>query len=131
MPNKSHSNPSGRQSKSAVVSGDNQKTRSPEACARLVALGVPKEYAESFKTFPLTPHEATNRWCKKLKTPHGWKVFYFGALNDWQSALMGYRPKLKTCRKAAARAASRPPGTRVGSTSWSQSTASCTSSAAW
>jgi len=105
MPNKSHSNPSGRQSKSAVVSGDNQKTRSPEACARLVALGVPKEYAESFKTFPLTPHEATNRWCKKLKTPHGWKVFYFGALNDWQSALMRYRAEVpprrdEKCSKA-------------------------------
>ena len=87
MANKSNRTHSTSKSKAAVVSGDNRKTRSPEACAKLTALGVPKAMAE---TFPLTPHLATKRWCKKLRTPHGPKVFYFGALGDWQAALDRY-----------------------------------------
>lgn len=39
----------------------------------------PKPYPE----FPLTPHTATNRWCKK----HKGKSYYFGKLDDWQGAL--------------------------------------------
>src|SRR5262249_35521346 len=88
MPNKSHSNRQKKQSKTPAVVTDNHKQRSPEACARLVSLGVPKALAD---TFPLTPHLPTKRWCKKLKTPHGWKVFYFGSLGDWQAALDRFR----------------------------------------
>jgi integrase len=72
MPNKSHSNRSARQSKSAVVS-DNHKP---------------------YPEFPLTPHRATKRWCKKIKTPHGWKIFYFGPLDDWKAALERYQAEI-------------------------------------
>jgi integrase len=96
MPNKSHSNRQGQQSKTQVVTGDNRKRqpkrRSPEASAKLIAHGVPKALAD---TFPLTPHDATKRWLKKLKTPHGWKIFYFGPLNDWQSARDRYDAEKK------------------------------------
>jgi integrase len=77
-----------------VVSGDNQKQakqRSPEGCRKLLALGVPKALVD---TFPLTPHPS-GRWCKKLKTPHGWKLFYFGPLKDWQAALDRYRAEVE------------------------------------
>lgn len=85
MANKSQSTQPTSKSKTVVVS-DNRKTRSPEACAKLIALGVPKAHVD---TFPLTPHP-TGRWCKKLKTPDGWKIFYFGPLADWQAALDRY-----------------------------------------
>jgi integrase len=55
--------------------------------AKLRALGIPKAIAE---TFPLTPHDATGRWCKKLPTPYGPKVFYFGRMDDWPGALGRY-----------------------------------------
>jgi integrase len=86
MANKSHPTLNGALSKSAVVPPDNQRPRSPASLARLVALGVPRALAD---TFPLTPH-ASGRWCKKLRTPHGPKIFYFGNTSDWQGALERY-----------------------------------------
>jgi hypothetical protein len=46
---------------------------------KTIGLGVPRALTAAF---PLTPHEATKRWCKKLPTPAGAKVFYFGAITD-------------------------------------------------
>jgi integrase len=86
MANKPHPTRKTAQSKPPVARGDNQKPRSPEAIARLIALGVPKALAD---TFPLTPHPS-GRFCKKLRTPHGPKVFYFGSVRDWQAALDRY-----------------------------------------
>jgi hypothetical protein len=86
MANKPHPTRKTAQSKGQVVRGDNLKPRSPEAIARLIALGVPKALAD---TFPLTPH-SSGRFCKKLRTPHGPKVFYFGSFRDWQVALDRY-----------------------------------------
>ena len=73
-------------STTAVVT-DNRLRKSPEMIRKLLDLGVPRAPAE---TFPLTLHLATKRWCKKLRTPHGPKVYYFGALADWQGALDRY-----------------------------------------
>lgn len=63
------------------------RTKSPAMLEKLRELGIPKAMAE---TFPLTPHVATRRWCKKLPTPDGPKVCYFGPLDDWQAALKRY-----------------------------------------
>jgi integrase len=63
------------------------RAKSSAMIRKLISLGLPKAVAE---TFPLTPHEATGRWCKKLPTPHGPKVVYFGALNDWKAAKKKY-----------------------------------------
>lgn len=90
MANSSHPSRIPSQSKTAVVS-DNRKDRSAKACAKLVALGVPRALAP---TFPLTPHPS-GRWCKKLKTPHGPKIFYFGNVKDWQAALDRYRAEVE------------------------------------
>ncbi len=64
-----------------------RKNKSPAMLTKLRALGIPKALAE---TFPLTPLDATRRWSKKLPTPNGPKVFYFGPLADWQAALKRY-----------------------------------------
>jgi len=57
--------------------------RSPAMIERLVELGLPRALAVDF---PLTPH-VTGRWCKKLRTPTGAKVCFFGKLSDgWQAA---------------------------------------------
>ena len=69
MANKSHPTRNRSGSKSPVVS-DNRKP---------------------YPEFPLTPHP-TGRWCKKIKTPHGWKIFYCGALEDWKGALERFKP---------------------------------------
>src|SRR5215475_13730699 len=68
-------------------SANPERKKSPQMIARLRELGIPKAIAE---TFPLTPHEATRRWCKKLPTPTGKKVCYFGPLDDWQAAKKRY-----------------------------------------
>jgi integrase len=70
--------------KAHPTSISSKSKKSPAMLAKLRALGIPKAIAE---TFPLTPHDTTRRWCKKLPTPHGPKVFYFGPLADWQAAL--------------------------------------------
>ena len=55
MASKTNSTRKTRTSKPVVT--DNQGRK-----ARLMALGVPSAIAA---TFPLTPHVATRRWCKK------------------------------------------------------------------
>jgi integrase len=45
-----------------------------------------KHFSKPYPTFPLTPHP-TGRWCKKIKG----KIYYFGKLDDWQSALELYQ----------------------------------------
>src|SRR5262249_28847715 len=48
----------------------------------------------------------TGRWCKKIKIPHGWKIFYFGPVGDWKAALARYQAEiddLKLGRVPAAR----------------------------
>lgn len=69
---------------------DNRATtaKSAEMRDKLIGLGVPVAHVD---TFPLTPHMATRRFCKKLPTPKGRKVFYFGPLTDWQAALDRYQ----------------------------------------
>jgi integrase len=39
-----------------------------------------------YPTFPLTPHRASNQWCKR----HRGHFHYFGKLTDWQKALAKY-----------------------------------------
>src|SRR5439155_12163500 len=59
---------------------------SPRARGRVVSdnqSGPPKK---PYPEFPLTPHP-TGRWCKRIKIPHGWKMYYFGPLDDWSGAL--------------------------------------------
>jgi len=85
MVNKAHPTSVSAKSKPLTTTADNRKVpaRSQDGIEKLVALGVPRALAD---TFPLTPH-STGRWCKKLRTPHGPKIFYFGALADWQGAV--------------------------------------------
>ncbi len=73
--NNAHPTPIPPKSKPSVVS-DNQRKKTPQMLAKLRALSLAE-------TFPLTPHEATRRWCKKPPTPYGPEIFYFGPLDDW------------------------------------------------
>src|SRR5262249_27452491 len=75
MANESHPTQNRAESKPAVVSGNH------------------KPYPE----FPFTDHP-TGRWCKKIKTPHGWKIFYFGPLADWKAALQRYKDEIDDLR---------------------------------
>jgi integrase len=53
--------------------------------------GKTERVQKPYKDFPLTPHRATNRWCKKKKHSEKGNVFYyFGPLDDWQGALAKY-----------------------------------------
>lgn len=111
MANTSHSNPISTKSKAAKpVVTDNQRKKSPEMLAKLRAFGIPKAIAE---TFPLTPHDATRRWCKKLPTPHGPKVFYFGPLEDWQGARDRYEKEKNDLVAGRAPATRSPEGLRL------------------
>ena len=73
-------------SKPAVVT-HNRPKKSAAMLAKLKALGIPLAIA---RDFPLTPNQATQRWCKKLPTPKGPRVVFFGGLSDWQAALDCY-----------------------------------------
>lgn len=85
MTNKPHPTPVSPKSNPPLQPADRKK--SPAMLAKLRALGIPKAIAE---TFPLTPHAGSRQWCKKLPTPSGPKMFYFGTLDDWPSALERY-----------------------------------------
>ena len=45
-----------------------------------------------YKSFPLTSHRRTNRWCQKRKHRETGKdrFYYCGPLDDWQAALAKY-----------------------------------------
>jgi hypothetical protein len=74
----------------------------PEACARLVALGVPAGLAD---TFPLTPHP-TGRWCKKIRG----KIHFFGKLADGSRPSSATRMRRMICSPGVCL----PPGTKTG-----------------
>jgi integrase len=72
---------------------DKRKQKSPEMVKKLIALGVPSALADDW---PLTPHLAGKRWCKKLKVEATGKhkVFYFGSLDNWQAAHDKYKAEV-------------------------------------
>ncbi|HMC65765.1 MAG TPA: tyrosine-type recombinase/integrase [Gemmataceae bacterium] len=80
--------------------------RSPVKSKRLVVSNnQPHRLKKPYPEFPLTPHPS-GQWCKRIKTPHGWKMFYFGPLADWSGALERLKAEiddLKLGRTPAAR----------------------------